>query len=242
MKALDEVLPAAERDRIRSEVLGRGGWYSPWLHLGVTSSVGLGVMTAAALLLQGVKWWHVGFGVLLFILSNATEWRVHRDFLHKRQKLGAVLYDRHTPEHHMIFITDDMAIRSTREFRLVLLPAFAIILIFVSLLPVMAMIWFGWPFQLLTNADQHNLAAIFALETMGYVVVYEWLHLSYHLPEESFVGRLRFVRWLKQTHAIHHDPRLMQKWNFNVSLPLWDLLRGTYVRTRERILARPVRP
>ena len=29
---------------------------------------------------------------------------------------------------------------------------------------------------------------------------------------------------------LRHDLRLMQKWKFLVSLPLWDLVRGTYVR------------
>ena len=65
---------------------------------------------------------------------------------------------------------------------------------------------------------------------MGYVVSYEWLHLSYHLPPESFIGRLWLVRVLKKHHATHHDPQLMQKWNFNVTIPLWDLVRGTIYR------------
>ncbi len=68
---------------------------------------------------------------------------------------------------------------------------------------------------------------------MGYVVSYEWMHLSYHLPPESFVGRLALVRFMRRHHAIHHDPRIMQKWNFNVSVPLWDVVRRTYVRTPE---------
>src|SRR3569833_1541451 len=93
----------------------------------------------------------------------------------------------------MIFVTDDMSVRSKQEWRLVLLPAFAIGLIFIGLMPVIAMIWYGWPHPLFAPVDQHNLACVFAMETMGYVVIYEWLHLSYHLPPESFVGRLGFA-------------------------------------------------
>jgi sterol desaturase/sphingolipid hydroxylase (fatty acid hydroxylase superfamily) len=59
------------------------------------------------------------------------------------------------------------------------------------------------------------------------MVLYEVSHLSYHLPPESFVGRRRLVRWLREHHARHHDPRLMQKWNFNVTIPFWDWIRGT---------------
>jgi len=61
------------------------------------------------------------------------------------------------------------------------------------------------------------------------VLSYEWLHLSYHLPPESRVGRLRPIRALCRHHALHHDPRLMQRWNFNVTVPFWDwVMRTTY--------------
>jgi len=67
-------------------------------------------------------------------------------------------------------------------------------------------------------------------------VIYEWLHLSYHLPPESWIGRRALIRILKRHHAIHHEPRLMQRWNFNVTLPLWDRVRGTYAKSREAAL------
>lgn len=227
MKPLEQVLPPAERDRIRKEALEQPGWYSPWAHLGVTTVFGLTCAGVAIALLRDVKWWELLAAVGFFVLANASEWRIHRDLLHRRTPGATVLYDRHTPEHHMIFITDDMAIRSTREFRLVLIPAYGIILAFFGLLPLFGLIW--W-------LGQHNLAALFCVVSMLYIVSYEWLHLSYHLPPESFIGRLAIVRGLRRHHAIHHDPRLMQKWNFNVSLPLWDLVRRTYVRDRDAAL------
>ena len=230
MRPVEEVLPVARRDEVRTAWLAQVRWYNPWLHLGVTSIFGLVAMGVAATVIHGLKAWQVGFGVALFILANATEWRIHKSLLHKRYSLAAILYDRHTPLHHMVFVTDDMALRSTSEFRLVLLPAFAIVAVFFGLAPVIAAIWFGWPVQLMAEVDQHNLAGVFTIVTMGYVVSYEWLHLSYHLPPESFIGRLPLLNVLRRHHALHHDPRLMQKWNFNVSLPLWDLVRRTYVR------------
>jgi hypothetical protein len=30
----------------------------------------------------------------------------------------------------------------------------------------------------------------------------------------------------------------MQRWNFNVTLPLWDLVRGTYTGSREAALGK----
>ena len=36
-------------------------------------------------------------------------------------------------------------------------------------------------------------------------------------------------------HALHHDPKLMQKWNFNVSLPLWEAGEETKKRIEEQV-------
>ncbi len=37
----------------------------------------------------------------------------------------------------------------------------------------------------------------------------------------------RIIRALRTHHARHHDPRLMQRWNFNVTVPLFDAVMGT---------------
>lgn len=221
-KPIEDVLPIEKRDAVRRDWLAQVRWYNPWLHLGVTSIFGLAAIAAAVTQVHALTGWQVLFGAALFVLANATEWRIHKSLLHQRVKAVALLYDRHTPLHHMVFVTDDMSLRNTGEFRLVLLPAFAIVAVFFGVAPIAAVIWFAF--------DQHNLAAVFTIVTMGYVVSYEWLHLSYHLPPDSFVGRLPGMNVLRRHHALHHDPRLMQKWNFNVSLPLWDLVRKTYVR------------
>lgn len=229
-KPIEDVLPLEKRDAVRRDWLAQVRWYNPWLHLGVTSVFGLAAIAAAITQIHSLKWWQVLFGVSLFVLANAAEWRIHKSLLHQRVKGATLLYDRHTPLHHMVFVTDDMSLRNTGEFRLVLLPAFAIVALFFGLAPITAAIWFGWPVPVTSVIDQHNLAAVFTVVTMGYVVSYEWLHLSYHLPPDSFVGRLPGMGVLRRHHSLHHDPRLMQKWNFNVSLPLWDLVRRTYVR------------
>ena len=222
-------LTQEHRDALRAKLL-TGRFYSPWVHLGITSLVGLGAMVAAATQLHEVKWWQVAFGVGLWVLANATEWRIHKTLLHHRTPGFTLLYDRHTPQHHVIYLTDDMAIRSWREFKLVLLPSYAIVAIFAGLSPVIAMIWLGWPFHLAADVDQHNLAAVFTLVTMGFVVSYEWLHLSYHLPADHFVSKLSLIKVLSRCHAIHHHPVRMNKWNFNVTVPLWDVVKGTYLR------------
>jgi sterol desaturase/sphingolipid hydroxylase (fatty acid hydroxylase superfamily) len=149
--------------------------------------------------------------------------------LHRRSKVAPVLYDRHTPEHHMVYVTDDMAIRNRREMRLVLIPAYGILLLFGGVLLPAAALWL---------AGLRNVALLFVAVEMAYVLSYEWLHLSYHLPEDSVIGRRRLIRLLRRHHAVHHDPRLMQRWNFNVTVPLWDWIQGTLVKSVGEALER----
>ena len=80
------------------------------------------------------------------------------------------------------------AMRANAEFRLVLIPFYGILAIFLSALPITAALWF---------LVSHNVALLWVATTMGYVVAYEWLHLSYHLPESNpwtFVERLLMVK------------------------------------------------
>ena len=215
-------LPTVERDALRERLVAHiPPRYSPAFHLLFPSTVGLGNIVGCALFLRDFQPWQLAVIPLSFVLLNASEWRIHRDLLHHRMKPLQFLYDRHTPEHHMVFITDDMAVRSAREWRLVLIPPYGILAAAAGILPI--------PF-LLGLVGQWNLGVLFLATAMAYVVSYEWLHLAYHLAPDSFVGRRSVIGWLRRHHATHHDPRLMQKWNFNVTVPLWDLVRGTIYR------------
>jgi hypothetical protein len=50
---------------------------------------------------------------------------------------------------------------------------------------------------------------------------------AYHMPPGTFVGRLTGLPTLRKHHATHHDPELMQKWKFSVTVPFWDWVHGT---------------
>lgn len=222
------LLPPEERDAVRARALAEAPGYRPWLHVGTESLFGLAICAAAAWLSRGAGAWHLAFAAALLVLSNAAEWRIHRDVLHTRRRGLAILYDQHTPLHHVIYVTGDMAMRSARELKLVLIPAYGIVLIFLFTLPVTALLWVGFGRQ---------TAGVFLLCNMGYTLLYEWLHLTWHLPASSRVSRFRLVRWLRRHHEIHHHPQLMQRMNFNVTLPFWDWIRGTLVREVPRVRA-----
>jgi hypothetical protein len=161
----------------------------------------------------------------VLILANFFEWHVHKNLMHRRFPLLPVLYDRHTPEHHRIFEQHDMAIRNTRELRLVLIPAMGVLGIVLSTVPA----------ALITGlVISRNVGWLVLASSAFCVVGYELTHLAYHLPERSLVYRLGFVRTLRAHHARHHDPRLMQSSNFNVTVPLADAIFGTLARDRAR--------
>jgi hypothetical protein len=208
-----------DRDRLRNTcVEAIPGWYSPWAHLAVPSIVGLGLIGVAMALLEDLRAWELLTVPVNYLISNATEWRAHRDMLHKRTWFAPVLYERHTPIHHRIFITEDMAIRDLKEFRLVLIPAYGVLLVFLGVLPFALALW---------ALGLENPALLFVATSIFYVLSYEWLHLAYHAPATSVIGRLPLIARLRRHHATHHAPELMQKWNFNVTVPLWDWVRGT---------------
>jgi hypothetical protein len=171
--------------------------------------------------LDGLRAWQLLLVPVFLVVSNAIEWHAHRGLLHRRTWPLEVLYVRHTPQHHAVYVADDMFIRDWREVKLILLPAWGILAILAAAAPIAAAF---------VVAGQPNLAALWVATVAAYVLAYEWLHLAYHLPADGAVGRLRMTRWLRRHHQRHHAPQHMQRWNFNVSVPLWDHVRGTVWR------------
>lgn len=210
-------LTSERRERVRAEVVSAiPWWYVPWGHLAGTTGIGLAVLAISITRLTGAgspafSDWLVVPAVLVF--ANFFEWAVHKHVLHKRRWPMQAVYDQHTPMHHMVYVENDMALRSSKEFRLVLIPAAGVLGIVISTTPLaiaIGVLW-SWP------------AGWLCLVTASlYMVGYELLHLAYHAPAQSFVGRQRVLHMLRAHHARHHDPRLMQKWNFNVTIPLAD--------------------
>ncbi len=212
----------ASREDLRRELLSRiPRWYSPWLHLAIPALSGLAIAAFAVGRIHDLRAWQLAFVPLFVVIGNAVEWHAHRDLLHRRTWPLEVLYDRHTPQHHAIYVSEDMTIRQWRELRFVLLPAYGVVGLVAVTSPVTAALWL---------AGQPNLAALWVTTVVLYVLTYEWLHLAYHMPADGLVGRLWVTRWLRRHHQRHHHPPLMQRWNFNVTLPLWDMVRGTVWR------------
>lgn len=206
------------REELRLSLLSKvPRWYSPLGHACLAPSIGLTAAIVAVTRLRAVTAFEWLMVPATFLVANVFEWLVHREVLH-RPALGGHIYKKHTLEHHRLYREESMAVRDWRELPLVLLgPAtFSVVAVAAAVVALVPALLFG------ANAGWLALAT----ESL-YLAAYELLHLSYHLPEGHPIGRLGFVRRWGRHHARHHDPRLMRKWNLNVSIPLADRLFGT---------------
>lgn len=61
----------------------------------------------------------------------------------------------------------------------------------------------------------------------AYFAIYEYIHWCMHLPKRRRMEMWRVFQYLNGHHNLHH--RYMRQHNFNVVLPLADLLLGTLI-------------
>ncbi len=210
----------AQRVKVRTSAVDAiPSWYSPIGHLLATTGVGAATIALAVSRMTKVSLLEALLvPAASFVVANAFEWRVHKKVLHKRSWPFGELFDRHTPLHHVVFVEDDMAIRDTKELRLVLVPASG----------VLGGVVASAPGALLAGALLGANAGWLMLATSGaYMVTYELSHLAYHLPEDHPIGGHPLIRFMRKHHAAHHDPKNMQRFNFNVTVPLFDWIMGT---------------
>ncbi len=209
----------ASREEFRAEMLARiPRWYSPAAHLVLPPLAALAIAAFAVSRIHDLRLWQISLIPVFLVLANALEWHLHRGLLHRRTRFLESLYIHHTPQHHALYVSDAMAIRSARELKFVLLPGYGILAILAATSPVVVLFF---------AVREPNLAALWVASAVAYLLAYEWLHLAYHLPGSSRIGGLPLIQRLRRHHQLHHVPVLMQRWNFNVTVPLWDLVRGT---------------
>src|SRR5512138_540276 len=178
------------RAELRAELMARvPRSYSPALHLLLPVLTGAVAAAAALTRIHDLRPWQLAFVPAFLAFGNAVEWWVHRRVLHRRTRPVEVFYVRHTPQHHAVYVADDMAIGSWRELRLVLLPAYGVLGILVLTSPLTV---------LLALVGQPNLAALWVTSVVAYLLAYEGLHLAYHLPESTWLGRARAIRALRR--------------------------------------------
>ena len=209
MPGLDSI--ARYRAKYRSEEIGRG--YRGWLHFGFTSAVSIGVIVLSLSRLDGVsaaEWLTVP---LVLLYANLVEYLGHRGPMHRPVR----------------GLNRAMAFDSSRDFKAVLFPPLMIVFFIGG---------FGLPLWILLYFLASANAAWLALATaVAYFLNYEWLHFAYHCDPQSRIGRLPGLATLRRLHLNHHDPRLMARYNFNITYPVGDWLFRTLYRPKPELPA-----
>lgn len=213
---------AAFRDSYRSAHIGPS--YNGMLHFYFTTLWCLTVIVVCFWLLQNVSWMEWLVLPFTFLYANFIEYVGHKGPMHHKKKGLGKVFERHTMQHHHFFTEDMMACDSTRDFKMILFPPVLLLFFFLGFaVPVSLLLWWLW---------SSNAALLLMAGLIGYYLNYEWLHLSYHLPDGHWIARLPVIKTFRQLHLQHHNPQLMQRYNFNISYPIFDWLFGTLYRGR----------
>ncbi|UWF46998.1 SRPBCC family protein [Pseudomonas sp. N3-W] len=206
---------AAFRARYRADIHQR---YNPWLHGSFVLLFGLlaiGGFWQTVHQVQPLEWLAVPVSLLLF---NLGVYVVHRHLGHHKKSYARMFYARHAGDHHSFFAPGYMTYDSARDFRVILFPAWLIVL---HTLVITLPLW--W----LVARVNVNVAGLFGgCMVLGYLM-YEVFHACEHLPPGNPVSRLPWIRHMRRLHELHHRRELMQERNFNIVFPLMDYLFGT---------------
>lgn len=197
--------------------------YNGWLHMFSVLLVGLGVIGYSfhQLLDASLLEWLVF--PLTMLVVNFAEYYAHRWLGHRKTKYGKLFYRRHTGDHHSFFLEHSMDYQSVRDWRVVLFPVYLIFAFIVGLiLPV------GY---VLSELISWNAAYVYAAAGIGGYLFYEIMHFSYHIPRGHWAEKvfLFIPGWtlLRHLHVLHHKRDKMGETNFNITLPIFDVMLGT---------------
>ena len=212
-------LPAAAARFVRAEHLAPG--YSPARHAARTLAIAAALAALGGLLAARARPLDWVLAPVFFVVANFIEWMIHRHPMHHPQP-PRFMYANHTLLHHLAFTDGNMPITRPAELGLVMMPWYTMLGLFVLASPIMLAA------GLLRGP---GLAGVFLLAAVAYFLMYETLHALYHLPDATLdrlgLGRRALFRRLRAHHAHHHILGRMAHVNFNVTIPLMDVVLGT---------------
>jgi hypothetical protein len=179
----------------------------------------------------------VGFAAFC-VHASLFEYTFHRWVLHRPSRMLRHPYRVHTLLHHEVFRPE--AAHGAGDRDRILFQWWEAALLLGVHVPAL------WGLEALTGAP---LLASGLTAVAAYYGVYEYVHWCIHRPRGRWIEGTRMFRRLAAHHRLHH-----RLWgvNFNVVLPLGDLVFGTYrsegpaagsggAPTRTETASRPIR-
>lgn len=156
---------------------------------------------------------------LIFLIANLAEYLGHRYPMHKEVSGLRAMLAQHVGVHHRYFPVDAMRADDDQDVHVTLLSPLATAFFVAGLMLPLA--------GLATLAFGLNAGLLTASTAMAYLGIYQLLHLAYHAPAGARLSRLPGIERLRRHHTLHHDQRLMSRYNFNISFPIFDWILGT---------------
>lgn len=163
-----------------------------------------------------VSWAVVGL-LCAVVYCSFFEWTLHRYLMHRPFGKFRYPYEAHALIHHRVFRADETYhLIDKKDAKTIPMawwngPA----LVAIGSIPFVLLAWGLGEWGLLIGA---------AVASAAYYGAYEYMHWCMHLPKKRTVERSGIFFRLNGHHLLHH--RYMAK-NFNVVLPLADLVLGT---------------
>ncbi|MBM3572516.1 MAG: sterol desaturase family protein [Alphaproteobacteria bacterium] len=211
MSKRQEVFRADYREKISR-------WYSGPGHVFMIYAIGLAGIFYFSRQLAAVAWYELLIVPVAFLLANVFEWWIHRYVMHRPVKGFMGIYKRHTLAHHQFFTDREPTIDSTRDFRIVFFPPYALAAFMTgSLVPAALLNWVG-----LANAGW-----LLLITNTAIYLNYELFHFCCHVKDDSLVRHIPFINTIRRHHIAHHNTAIMMEKNFNLTYPIADWLFGT---------------
>ena len=157
---------------------------------------------------------------IMLIIGNLVVYLVHRYPLHKKYRyIHDGSYGQHTLWHHRFYTNENYQVVKKEDFQTLFFPPIVVILFSLFFIP-------GLYFFLNLFLPNNLLFLTLGMSSI-YFILYETLHYTSHLPEKHWALRIPHLYKMRKHHLIHHDPKLMDKYNFNIVFPLFDNVFGT---------------
>lgn len=163
-----------------------------------------------------IFWSATGFFVAT-LFGSFFEWTLHKYLMHRPVGKFTYPYERHALIHHRIFKADESYLLRREQDKHTIPMAWwnGPVLVLVGAIPLVSFAWISGHWFFLCGSIPACIL---------YYSAYEYIHWCMHLPRKRYVERSGIFFRLNGHHLLHH--RYMNR-NYNVVLPLADLLLGT---------------
>ena len=176
-------------------------------------------------------WAAIGF-VATVVYGSFFEWALHRYVMHRPVKGFTYPFRAHALVHHHVFRADHTYHLVNEEDKWTIPMAWwnGPMIVLICSIPFVLLAWMLGHWGIAVGAP---------VACATYYAVYEYIHWCMHLPRKRNIERSGIFFRLNGHHILHH--RYMHK-NFNVVLPLADLLLGTLLLRSKIAFPQPSGP